>query len=151
MQGARRRPYVDMVKKGNAADDAPQRGAGAPMLFRGCDRGGASARVQLRRCGPLPGRTYAYTRRHCSAVRVPWPQPEGTGRSGRISLSVAPNIESMRRRDPPRTASHLASVAHVPGYETGSSSDGKGIRACPPLGLAEKFTLTLLIHSGRYW
>src|ERR1700752_1277566 len=46
--------------------------------------------------------------------------PEGTGRSGRISLSVAPNIESMRRRDPPRTASHLASVAHVPIYEIGS-------------------------------
>ena len=47
--------------------------------------------------------------------------PKGTGRSGRISLSVAPNIESMRRRDPPRTASHIASVAHVPVYEIGSS------------------------------
>ena len=58
--------------------------------------------------------------------RPSWPQPEGTGRSGRISLSVAPNIESMRRRDPPRTASHIASVAHVPIIEIGS-----GPRALP--------------------
>src|SRR5262252_2712112 len=79
MRGARRRPYVDMVKPGNDADGAPQGGAGAPMFFRGCDPAGAQARVQVRRCGPLPGRTYACTRRHCSAVRVPWPQPEWDG------------------------------------------------------------------------
>src|SRR5262249_11745971 len=61
MRGARRRPYVDMVKPGNEADGAPQGGAGAPMFFRGCDPAGAQARVQVRRCGPLPGRTYACT------------------------------------------------------------------------------------------
>jgi hypothetical protein len=31
MLGARRRPYVDMVKPGNDADGAPERGAGAPV------------------------------------------------------------------------------------------------------------------------
>jgi hypothetical protein len=51
--------------------------------------------------------------------RPSWPQPEGTGRSGRISLSVAPDMESTCRRDP-RTASHLASVAHVSRVEIGS-------------------------------
>ena len=37
-------------------------------------------------------------------------------------MSVAPNIESMRRRDPPKTASHIASVARVPIIEIGSSN-----------------------------
>src|SRR5262245_34348823 len=33
----------------------------------------------------------------------------------------------MRRLDPPRTASQLASVAHVPGYETGSKTRSDAI------------------------
>ena len=42
MQGARRRPYVDMVKEGNAVDGAPQRGAGAPVS------GDATAEARMR-------------------------------------------------------------------------------------------------------
>jgi len=58
MQGARRRPYVDMVEEGNAAAGAPQRGAGAPVS------GDATAKVRIgpwfkRRARPASGRTYA--------------------------------------------------------------------------------------------
>ena len=83
---------------------------------------------RVMRCGqdgPYTRRTTKAICRYCRggqrSRRPSWPQPGGTGRSGRISLSVAPNIESMRRRDPPRTASQLASVAHVPVYGIGSS------------------------------
>src|SRR5215813_11657931 len=148
MRGARRRPYVDMVKPGNDADGAPQGGAGAPMFFRGCDPAGARARVQVRRCGPLPGRTYACTRRHCSAVRVPWPQPEWDGAEsngplpllsalGQVDEAQAAsacsgahlfvgsprNIDILLRALLLRPASHIASVAHVPIYETGSGHE----------------------------
>ena len=59
MRGTRRRPYVDMVKPGNNADGAPQRGAGAPVS------GDATAEARGRPAenrgalGPLPGRTSA--------------------------------------------------------------------------------------------
>src|SRR5262245_12460332 len=69
---------------------------------------------------PDEGHMSIWSRRATMQTTVLAGTPKGTGRSGRISLSVAPNIESMRRRDPPRTASHLASVAHVPVYEIGS-------------------------------
>src|SRR5512146_2509445 len=42
-----------------------------------------------------------------------WPQPEGTGRSGRISLSDSLAIFAILPHSPPGTASHIASVAHV--------------------------------------
>ena len=42
MQGTRRRQYVDIVEEGNAADGAPQRGAGAPVS------GDATAQVRMR-------------------------------------------------------------------------------------------------------
>ncbi len=78
-----------MVEEGNAADDRPGR-----------NPGGDGAPSDDAPPSPL-------------AKRQIYDAQATSARAGRISLSVAPNIESMRRRDPPRTASHLASVAHV--------------------------------------
>src|SRR5262252_10393707 len=74
MQGARRRPYVDMVEEGNAAADRPGR------------------------------------------------NPEGRGNLGAFLCREPSQYRHIASDSPPRTASHLASVAHVPSYETGSSA-----------------------------
>src|SRR5215813_6427717 len=99
MRGARRGPYVDMVKPGNDADGAPQGGAGAPMFFRGCDPAGAQARVQVRRCGPLPGRTYACIRAGTAPPSAcPGRNPGGDGALWAHIFVVSPrNIDILLR------------------------------------------------------
>ena len=72
MQGARRRPYVDMVKEGNEAADRPGR------------------------------------------------NPEGRGNLGAFLCREPSQYRHIASGSPPRTASHIASVAHVPIYEIGS-------------------------------
>src|SRR5215831_21011395 len=59
MRGARRRPYVDMVKSGNDADGAPQGGAGAPM-----SSGDATPQVRKHafKCGAVARSRVAPTR-----------------------------------------------------------------------------------------
>ena len=74
MQGARRRPYVDMVKPGNAADDRPGR------------------------------------------------NPEGRGNLGAFFRREPSQYRHIASGSPPRTASHIASVAHVPTIEIGSNT-----------------------------
>ncbi len=59
MLGARRRPYVDMVKPGNNADGAPERGAGAPVSGDATVQARMGTRMNSARSGPLRGRTYA--------------------------------------------------------------------------------------------
>src|SRR5215510_11732913 len=73
MQGARGRPYVDMVKEGNAAADRPGR------------------------------------------------NPEGRGDLGASLCREPLQYRHIVSGSPPRPASHIASVAHVPIYEIGSS------------------------------
>jgi len=101
MRGARRRPYVDMVKPGNDADDRPGRnpkgrGAAHPD-FAGC----ASP------LGEMEDRRHECLLRGASLCREP---------------SQYRHIAS---GSPPRPASQLASVAHVPMYEIGSSTEGQ--------------------------
>src|SRR6185436_14330434 len=72
MQGARRRPYVDMVKEGNEADDCPGR------------------------------------------------NPKGRDDLGASLCREPSQYRHIASGSPPRSASHLAAVAHVPSYETGS-------------------------------
>src|SRR5262245_36648984 len=105
MQGAGRRPYIDMVKTGNAAAGALQRGAGALMFFRGTAPVGAHRHAVNRGAlWPAPGSHLRVTAqalllRPRAPGRSPdgterWQHrpghnPTGTGRSGRISLSGA--------------------------------------------------------------
>ena len=72
MRGARRRPYVDMVKPGNDADDRPGR------------------------------------------------NPKGRGDLGAFLCREPLQYRHIAAGSPPRTASHIASVAHVPTIEIGS-------------------------------
>src|SRR3970040_808798 len=74
MRGARRRPYVDMVKEGNNAADRPGR------------------------------------------------NPKGRGDLGASCLRSPLQYRHIAAGDPPKPASHIASVAHVPIYEIGSKS-----------------------------
>src|SRR6185436_5758819 len=112
MQGARRRPYVDMVKEGNAVDDRPGR------------------------------------------------NPKGRGDLGASLCREPSQYRHIASGSPPRPASHLASVAHVPVYETGSSTNesAPGTRGprgagtaegrrptCQPFGWIRRLSL-----AGRY-
>ena len=72
MLGARRRPYVDMVKEGNDADDRPGR------------------------------------------------NPKGRGDLGASCCRSPLQYRHIAAGNPPKAASHIASVAHVPIYEIGS-------------------------------
>lgn len=74
MRGARRRPYVDMVKPGNKADARPGR------------------------------------------------NPEGRGDLGAFCRREPLQYRHIAAGSPPKTASHIASVAHVPIIEIGSSN-----------------------------
>ena len=74
MRGARRRPYVDMVKEGNDAADRPGR------------------------------------------------NPEGRGDLGASCRRSPLQYRHIAAGDPPKPASHIASVAHVPIYEIGSKA-----------------------------
>jgi len=74
MLGARRRPYVDMVKPGNNADARPGR------------------------------------------------NPKGRGALGAFLCREPLQYRHIAAGSPPRTASHIASVAHVPTIEIGSST-----------------------------
>jgi hypothetical protein len=97
MRGARRRPYVDMVKEGNDAADRPGRnpeGRGAKQ------RPSAVAR-------PLGQGMPAVAKRPLR------------GASCRRSPLQYRHIAA---GDPPKPASHIASVAHVPIYEIGSKA-----------------------------
>ena len=76
MRGARRRPYVDMVKPGNDADARPGR------------------------------------------------NPKGRGALGAFLCREPSQYRHIASGSPPRTASHIASVAHVPTIEIGSSRKG---------------------------
>src|SRR5262249_52986598 len=72
MRAERRRPYVDMVKPGNDADDRPGR------------------------------------------------NPKGRGALGASLRREPSQYRHIASGSPPRPASHIASVAHVPSYEIGS-------------------------------
>ena len=74
MRGARRRPYVDMVKEGNNAADRPGR------------------------------------------------NPKGRGDLGASCCRSPLQYRHIAAGDPPKPASHIASVAHVPIYEIGSKA-----------------------------
>ena len=73
MRGARRRPYVDMVKPGNEADARPGH------------------------------------------------NPEGRGNLGAFWCREPLQYRHIAAGSPPKTASHIASVAHVPIIEIGSN------------------------------
>jgi hypothetical protein len=187
MQGARRRPYVDMVKEGNAAAGAPQRGAGAPVSgdataearmraavnaarsvrFGVPLRLGVRSRVREQRAAPenesFPCSGLRPVPHHRSGDRgrgAPTPtgagtappsaarpgrNPQGRGAAHPHSGGCASPLGEVEKRrhkcllrgaflcrepsqyrhiasgSPPRTASHIASVAHAPSYETGSN------------------------------
>src|SRR5688572_25871441 len=100
MQGARRRPYVDMVEEGNAADDRPGRnpkGRGAAHPHGG---GCASPLGQIKE------------RRHECLLR------------GAFLRRERLQYRHIAADSPPRTASHIAFVAHVPAIEIGSDHRG---------------------------
>src|SRR5512147_87029 len=96
MRGARRRPYVDMVKEGNDAADRPGR-----------NPKGRGAEQRLRRCAPIS-----------AGVRPAVAKRPLRGASCRRSPLQYRHIAA---GDPPKPASHIASVAHVPIYEIGST------------------------------
>ena len=89
MRGARRRPYVDMVKPGNEADDRPGRNPEGP---------GAAQRPGWR-CAPPLGEVKE--RRHEYLLR------------GAFIRREPLQYRHIAAGSPPRTASHIASVAHV--------------------------------------
>src|SRR5688572_16401181 len=76
--------------------------------------------------------------------RAFWPQPEGTGQHGRISSSDSLAISTYCFARPPRTASHLASVAPARGLFRGSLR-----RRNPPKGGSMNKTLIVsLLLAG---
>jgi hypothetical protein len=125
MQGARGRPYVDMVKEGNAAACAPERGAG-PRL-RGCDRGGVHRHADsIRRAWPAAG---SHLRPRAQALLRPPRAVLAATRVGRGDLGAYCCRSPLQYRhiaagNPPKSASHIASVAHVP--EIGSNHGAAG-------------------------
>ena len=97
MRGARRRPYVDMVKEGNDAADRPGRNPEG----RGAEQ----------RLPPL--------RAYLAGVRPAVAKRPLRGASCRRSPLQYRHIAASH---PPKTASHIATVAHVPAVEIGSSA-----------------------------
>jgi len=99
MRGARRRPYVDMVKEGNDAADRPGR------------------------------------------------NPKGRGDLGASCRRSPLQYRHIAACDPPKPASHIASVAHVPIYEIGSKAvpvpgESDQSPAIPPPGRGWRVCLT---------
>ena len=101
MQGARGRPYVDMVKEGNAAADRPGR------------------------------------------------NPEGRGDLGASLCREPLQYRHIVSGSPPRPASHIASVAHVPIYEIGSGLAERCLRKkIPATGRPALVALFVLMCAG---
>ena len=121
MQGARRGPYVDMVEEGNDAAGAPQRGAGAPLAGMRPRRRAQARGFNAARFGPLRGRTYACGAGTAPPSACPGRNPEGRGDPGAFLRRGPSKYRHIPSAPPPRTASHIAAVAHVPIYEIGSS------------------------------
>jgi hypothetical protein len=122
-----RRPTQAICRYGQGGERGSRRAAAWSRGpdFRGCDRGGVhEGRGKCGALGPLRGRTYAHGRRHCSALRGPsWPQPRrGRGNLGAFLCREPSQYRHIASGSPPRTASHIASVAHVPIYEIGSNT-----------------------------
>ena len=65
------------------ATRAPEGGAGAPFTGDATPKARRGTRINLGAHSPLPGRTYAHGRRHCSAVRGP-----GRGAADTIPLEL---------------------------------------------------------------
>src|SRR5688572_22607500 len=146
MRDVRRRPYVDRVKLGNKASRAG-RGSFQAMCAWMRPRSGTGERQgwrvpHTRPPGRIPGH-----RGPCSTFRRvarPGRNPEGRGAEqwpSAIARPLGQGEDAVAKRprrgafccrsplqyrhiaagDPPKTASHIASVAHVPIYEIGSS------------------------------
>src|SRR5688572_13566041 len=100
MLGARRRPYVDRVKPWNNADARPGRNP----------EGRGAEQRPLAVARPLGQGEDAVAKR-----------PRGGASCCRSPLQY----RHIAAGDPPKTASHIASVAHVPIYEISSRLSGK--------------------------
>ena len=133
MREARCSQYVDIGKPSDKAGGAPERGAGAPSSGMRPRRRAIGTRInpaRLARCGVAPTPTGAGTAPP-SACR-PGRNPEGRGDLGASCCRSPLQYRHIAAGDPPKPASHIASVAHVPIYEIGSSISRRGAATAPP-------------------